>query len=63
MEIFRHLQEKKQQFEALEKEKQRALSLHDQDSVMTDIDHETFPGRLLNNSHIMILHVHVYIGC
>lgn len=45
MEIFRHLQEKKQQFEAYEKEKQRAaLSLRDQDSDMPDIDHETFPG-------------------
>lgn len=45
LEIFRHLQEKKQQFEAYEKEKQRAaLSLRDQDSDMPDIDHETFPG-------------------
>lgn len=46
-EIFRHLQEKKQQLEAYEKEKQRAaLSLRDQDSDMADIDHETFPGTL-----------------
>lgn len=45
LEIFRHLQEKKQQLEAYEKEKQRAaLSLQDQDSDMADIDHETFPG-------------------
>lgn len=45
IEIFRHLQEKKQQFEAYEKEKHRAaLSLRDQDSDMPDIDHETFPG-------------------
>ena len=45
MEIFRHLQEKKLQFEVYEKEKQRAaLSLRDQDSDMPDIDHETFPG-------------------
>ena len=48
MEIFRHLQEKKLQFEAYEKEKQRAsLSLRDQDSDMPDIDHETFPGTKL----------------
>lgn len=46
LEIFRHLQEKKQQLEAYEKEKQRAtLSLRDQDSDMADIAHETFPGK------------------
>lgn len=45
LEIFRHLQQKKQQLEAYEKEKQRAaLSLRDQDSDMADIDRETFPG-------------------
>ena len=55
-EILRHLQEKKQQFEAYEKEKQRVTpSLRDQDSVMADIDHETFPGMLLKiftNTHL-----------
>ena len=45
LEIFKRLQEKKQQLEAYEKERQRAsLSLHDQDSDMPDIDNETFPG-------------------
>ena len=45
LEIFKRLQEKKQQLEAYEKERQSAsLSLHDQDSDMPDIDNETFPG-------------------
>ncbi|XP_022797911.1 nuclear pore complex protein Nup98-Nup96-like [Stylophora pistillata] len=49
-EILRHLQEKKQQFEAYEKEKQRVTpSLRDQDSVMADIDHETFPEEMLED--------------
>lgn len=56
MEIFRHLQEKKQQFEAYEKEKQRAvLSLRDQDSDMPDIDHETFPGTKMLHAIIIQL--------
>ncbi|XP_078371007.1 nuclear pore complex protein Nup98-Nup96-like isoform X3 [Oculina patagonica] len=50
-EIFRHLQEKKLQLEAYEKEKQRAaLSLRDQDSDMADIDHETFPEEMLEEA-------------
>ena len=54
MEIFRHLQEKKLQFEAYEKEKQRAsLSLRDQDSDMPDIDHETFPGTKVCSLFVM----------
>lgn len=56
MEIFRHLQEKKQQFEEYEKEKQRAvLSLRDQDSDMPDIDHETFPGTKMLHTIIIQL--------
>lgn len=51
LEILKHLQQKKQQFEVYEKEKQKAtLSLGDQDSDMADIDHETFPEELLEES-------------
>lgn len=55
-EIFRRLQEKKQQLEVYEKKKQQAaLSSLDQDSVMADIDQQTFPGMLLKtitNMHL-----------
>ena len=45
LELLKQLQEKKQQFEAYEKEKKKtSLTLQDQDSDMADIDHETFPG-------------------
>lgn len=55
-EIFRRLQEKKQQLAVYEKKKQQAaLSSLDQDSVMADIDQQTFPGMLLKtitNMHL-----------
>ena len=55
-EIFRRLQEKKQQLEVYEKKKQQgALSSLDQDSVMADIDQQTFPGmslKTVTNMHL-----------
>ncbi|XP_027054850.1 nuclear pore complex protein Nup98-Nup96-like isoform X1 [Pocillopora damicornis] len=49
-EIFRRLQEKKQQLEVYEKKKQQAaLSSLDQDSVMADIDQQTFPEEMLED--------------
>ena len=54
LEILKHLQQKKQQFEVYEKEKQKAtLSLGDQDSDMADIDRETFPGTLRLSSALL----------
>ncbi|XP_067040500.1 nuclear pore complex protein Nup98-Nup96-like isoform X1 [Acropora muricata] len=51
LELLKRLQEKKQQFEAYEIEKRRtSLALEDQDSDMADIDHETFPEELLDES-------------
>ena len=60
LEIFKRLQEKKQQLEAYEKERQRAsLSLHDQDSDMPDIDNETFPGMkdIFYSKKILVIYI------